>query len=148
MSRPMAEVTCPQCQTRQEIDPDADGLPVHRVRRYVELRPVHRLRRAVPHAAGHAGVDLPELRHAAREEPPRDLACGHPAAAPSWAAIAALGPVVFLGAIARGRRRRARRTPSSPSSASPIADPPTRSAGISVDVQVLRVDALGERSTR
>ena len=25
MSRPMAEVTCPQCQTRQEIDPDADG---------------------------------------------------------------------------------------------------------------------------
>ena len=25
MSRPMAEVTCPQCQTRQEVDPDADG---------------------------------------------------------------------------------------------------------------------------
>jgi len=25
MSRPMAEVTCPQCRTRQEIDPDADG---------------------------------------------------------------------------------------------------------------------------
>ena len=25
MSRPMAQVTCPQCQTRQEIDPDAEG---------------------------------------------------------------------------------------------------------------------------
>ena len=25
MSRPMAEVTCPQCRTRQEIDPDVDG---------------------------------------------------------------------------------------------------------------------------
>ena len=45
MSRPMAQVTCPQCQTRQEIDADADGYRCIVVRGHLELRAVHGLQR-------------------------------------------------------------------------------------------------------
>ena len=47
---------------------------MHRLRRHVGLRAVHRVRRAVPHEARHAGVDVSELRDAARAESPQKAA--------------------------------------------------------------------------
>jgi ssDNA-binding Zn-finger/Zn-ribbon topoisomerase 1 len=140
MSRPMAEVTCPQCQTRQEIDPDADGYRCivcagtwSFVRctvcseRY-HTRPGTRAwtcpNCGTPHGRNRRGISRPGV--------PVPLLVG---------AILAIGAVVALAQVLGGDDDA---SPSpSPSSPSAIADPFRQVCLDLVDVQVLRVGALG-----
>jgi hypothetical protein len=136
----MAEVTCPQCQTRQEIDPDADGYRCvvcaatwGFVRctvcgeRY-HTRPGTRAwtcpNCGTPHGRNRrgisrAGVSLPLL----------------------LGAILVIGAVVALVLTLGGDDATPRPTPSSPSSS---VDPFRKVCRDLVDVQLLRVDALGK----
>jgi len=127
----MAQVTCPQCQTRQEIDPDADGyrcLVCAGTWSFVRCtvcgerfhtRPGTRAwtcpNCGTPHGRNRRGISrvgipLPIL----------------------------VGGIVVLGSDDDGPTR------SSPTSASPIADPANKVCRDLVEVQVLRVDALGD----
>lgn len=139
MSRLMAEVTCPQCQTRQEIDPDADGYRCivcagtwSFVRctvcseRY-HTRPGTRAwtcpNCGTPHGRNRRGIS--------RVGVPLPILLG---------AILAIGAVIALSQWLGGDGV----TPSpSPSSPSAIADPFRQVCRDLVDVQVFRVQALG-----
>jgi hypothetical protein len=136
----MAEVTCPQCRTRQEIDPDADGYRCivcagtwTFVRctvcgeRY-HARPGARAwtcpNCGTPHGRNRRGISTTGV--------PLPLLAG---------AILAIGAVVVL-ALALGDDDGAPRS-LSPSSPSAVADPFRRVCRRLVDLQQFRVDALG-----
>ena len=134
----MAEVTCPQCQTRQEIDPDADGYRCivcaatwGFVRctvcgeRY-HTRPGTRAwtcpNCGTPHGRNRRGIS--------RVGVPLPLLLG---------AIIALGAVVALALTLSGDDV----TPSPTPSPSSGGDPLKKVCRDLVDVQLLREDALG-----
>jgi ssDNA-binding Zn-finger/Zn-ribbon topoisomerase 1 len=136
----MAEVTCPQCQTRQEIDPDADGYRCivcaatwGFVRctvcgeRY-HTRPGTRAwtcpNCGTPHGRNRRGIS--------RVGVPLPLLVG---------AIIVIGAVVAL-ALALGGDDGAPPSPK-PSSPSSSVDPFRKVCRDLVDVQLLREDALG-----
>jgi ssDNA-binding Zn-finger/Zn-ribbon topoisomerase 1 len=136
----MAEVTCPQCQTRQEIDPDADGYRCivcaatwGFVRctvcgeRY-HTRPGTRAwtcpNCGTPHGRNRRGIS--------RVGVPLPLLVG---------AIIVIGAVVAL-ALALGGDNGAPPSPT-PSSPSSSVDPFRKVCRDLVDVQLLREDALG-----
>lgn len=137
----MAEVTCPQCQTRQEIDPDADGYRCvvcagtwSFVRCTVcgerfHTRPGTRAwtcpNCGTPHGRNRRGIS--------RVGVPLPVLLG---------GILAIGAAAFLLTRALGSDDGGARTPS-PSSPSPIADPANKVCRDLVDVQVLRANALG-----
>jgi ssDNA-binding Zn-finger/Zn-ribbon topoisomerase 1 len=141
MSRSMAEVTCPQCQTRQEIDPDADGYrcvacagtwsfvrctvcgerfhtrPGTRAWTCPSCGTPHgRTRRGI----SRAGIPLPIL----------------------LGAILAIGGAAFLLTRSLGSDGAGSVSPS-PSSPTPVADPAAKVCRDLVDVQLLRTEALG-----
>jgi len=136
----MAEVTCPQCQTRQEIEPDADGYRcivcaatwgfvrcTVCAERY-HTRPGTRAwtcpNCGTPHGRNRRGIS--------RVGVPVPLLVG---------AILAIGAVVALALTLGGDDGAAPNpTPSSPST---IADPFRQVCRDLVDVQVFRVEALG-----
>ena len=142
MSRPMAQVTCPQCQTRQEIDPDAEGyrcLVCAGTWSFVRCtvcserfhtRPGTRAwtcqNCGTPHGRNRRGISRVGI--------PLPILLG---------GIVVLGLVLFLLMQSLGSDD-AGPTTSSPTSASPIADPANKVCRDLVDVQVLRVDALGD----
>jgi ssDNA-binding Zn-finger/Zn-ribbon topoisomerase 1 len=139
----MAQVTCPQCHTRQEIDPDAEGYRCivcagtwSFVRCTVcgerfHTRPGTRAWTCpscgTPHGRNRRGISRVGI--------PLPLLLG---------GLAVLGLVVFLLLRSLGSDDGGPTTPSSPSSASPIADPADKVCDDLGDVQVLRVPALGE----
>jgi hypothetical protein len=142
MSRPMAQVTCPQCQTRQEIDPDAEGYRCmvcagtwSFVRCTVCSERFHTRPGArawtcpncgTPHGRNRRGISRVGI--------PLPILLG---------GILVLGLVVFL--LVRSLGSEDAGPPSrSPSSPSPIADPASKVCDDLGDVQVLRVSALGE----
>jgi ssDNA-binding Zn-finger/Zn-ribbon topoisomerase 1 len=135
----MAQVTCPQCQTRQEIDPDADGYRCvvcagtwSFVRctvcseRY-HTRPGTRAwtcpNCGTPHGRNRRGISR----------------VGSPLL-PLVGAILAIGAVIALAQVLGGGDGASSPSPSSPS---PIADPFRQVCRDLVDVQVFRVNALG-----
>jgi hypothetical protein len=136
----MAQITCPQCQTRQEIDPDADGYRCivcagtwSFVRCTVCSERFHTRPGArawtcpncgTPHGRNRrgissAGFSLPIL----------------------VGSILAIGAVIALAQVLGGDDA-ATPTPSS-STPSAIAEPAMKVCRDLVDVQLLRVDALG-----
>src|SRR5688572_1309024 len=137
----MAEITCPQCQTRQEIDADADGYRCivcagtwSFVRCTVcgerfHTRPGTRAwtcpNCGTPHGRTRRGISRAGL-------PLPLLIVG---------AIVGIGTVIFL-AQALGAEDAPPPSPT-PSSPSPIGDPAAKVCRDLVDVQLLRVDALG-----
>lgn len=138
----MAQVTCPQCQTRQEIDADAEGYRClvcagtwHFVRctvcgeRY-HTRPGVRAwtcpNCGTPHGRDRRGVS--------RVGAPLPVLIG---------AIVVLGMAGYLLTTSLGSDDTASPTPT-PSSPSPIDDPSNQVCRDLVSVQVLRVGALGE----
>jgi len=139
----MAQVTCPQCQTRQEIDPDAEGYRCivcagtwSFVRCTVcgerfHTRPGTRAwtcpNCGTPHGRNRRGISRVGI--------PLPILLG---------GIVVLGLVVFLLMRSLGSDDGGPTTPSSPSSAPPIADPANQVCNDLGDVQVLRVSALGE----
>jgi hypothetical protein len=139
MSRPMAEVTCPQCRTRQEIDPDVDGYRCivcaatwGFVRctvcgeRY-HTRPGTRAwtcpNCGTPHGRNRRGIS--------RVGAPLPLLIG---------AVIAIGAVVALALTLGGGDDG---VPSRTPSPSANADPLRKVCRDLVDVQLLREDALG-----
>jgi ssDNA-binding Zn-finger/Zn-ribbon topoisomerase 1 len=140
MSRPMAQVTCPQCQTRQEIDPDSDGyrcLVCAGTWSFVRCtvcserfhtRPGTRAwtcpNCGTPHGRNRRGISRPGL--------PVPILVG---------AILAIGSVIALAQVLGGDDAVSPSPTSSPTS--PIADPATKVCRDLVEVQLLRVDALG-----
>jgi ssDNA-binding Zn-finger/Zn-ribbon topoisomerase 1 len=141
MSRPMAQVTCPQCQTRQEIDPDAEGYRCivcagtwSFVRCTVcgerfHTRPGTRAwtcpNCGTPHGRNRRGISRVGI--------PLPVLIG---------GLAVLGLVVFL--LVRSLGSEDAGPTRFPSSASPIADPADKVCGDLGAVQVLRVEALGD----
>jgi ssDNA-binding Zn-finger/Zn-ribbon topoisomerase 1 len=140
MSRPMAPITCPQCQTRQEIDPDADGYRCivcagtwSFVRCTVcsgrfHTRPGTRAW-TCPNCGTPHGRDRRGISRAGFSLP---ILVG---------SILAIGAVIALAQVLGGDDA-ATPTPSSPSP-SAIAEPAMKVCRDLVDVQLLRVDALG-----
>ena len=137
----MAEVTCPQCHTRQELEPDADGYRCVACagtwsfvrctvcgERY-HTRPGTRAwtcpNCGTPHGRNRRGISRVGI--------PLPILLG---------GILAIGAAAFLVARAFGSDDGGARTPS-PSAPSPIADPANKVCRDLVDVQVLRVGALG-----
>jgi ssDNA-binding Zn-finger/Zn-ribbon topoisomerase 1 len=141
MSRSMAEVTCPQCQTRQEIDPDADGYRCVAcagtwsfVRCTVcgerfHTRPGTRAwtcpNCGTPHGRTRRGISRAGI--------PLPILLG---------AILAIGGAAFLLTQALGSDGTGSGSPS-PSSPTPVADPASKVCRDLVDVQLLRTEALG-----
>ena len=139
----MAQVTCPQCQTRQEIDPDAEGYQCivcagtwSFVRCTVcgerfHTRPGTRAwtcpNCGTPHGRNRRGISRVGI--------PLPILVG---------GLAVLGLIVFFLVRSLGSDDGGPTTPSSPSSASPITDPANKVCGDLGAVQVLRVDALGD----
>ena len=137
----MAQVTCPQCQTRQEIDPDAEGYRCivcagtwSFVRCTVcgerfHTRPGTRAwtcpNCGTPHGRNRRGISRVGI--------PLPILIG---------GLAVLGLIVFL--LVRSLGPDDAGPTRSPSSASPIADPADKVCGDLGAVQVLRVDALGD----
>jgi hypothetical protein len=135
----MAEVTCPQCRTRQEVDPDADGyrcivcagtwsfVGCSVCSERYHARPGTRAwtcpNCGTPHGRNRRGISNAGV--------PVPLVVG---------AILSIGAVVLL-ALTLGDDDAAR-SPS-PSSPSVIADPFRQVCRDLVNVQLLRVDALG-----
>lgn len=140
MSRPMAQVTCPQCRTRQEIAPDSDGyrcLVCAGTWSFVRCtvcserfhtRPGTRAwtcpNCGTPHGRNRRGISRPGF--------PVPILVG---------AILAIGSVIALAQVLGGDAAVSPSPTSSPTS--PIADPATKVCRDLVDVQLLRVDALG-----
>jgi ssDNA-binding Zn-finger/Zn-ribbon topoisomerase 1 len=139
----MSQVTCPQCQTRQEIDPDAEGYQCivcagtwSFVRCTVcgerfHTRPGTRAwtcpNCGTPHGRNRRGISRVGI--------PLPILLG---------GLAVLGLLVFFLVRSLGSDDGGPTTPSSPSSASPITDPANKVCGDLGAVQVLRVDALGD----
>jgi ssDNA-binding Zn-finger/Zn-ribbon topoisomerase 1 len=137
----MAEVTCPQCQTRQEIDPDADGYRCVAcagtwsfVRCTVcgerfHTRPGTRAwtcpNCGTPHGRTRRGISRAGI--------PLPILLG---------AILAIGGAAFLLTQALGSDGTGSVSPS-PSSPTPVADPSSKVCRDLVDVQLLRTEALG-----
>jgi hypothetical protein len=136
----MAEVTCPQCRTRQEIDPDADGyrcIVCAATWSFVRCTVCSERYHARPGTRAWTCPDCGtphgrDRRGISRAGLPLPLLVG---------AIVAIGAVVVL-ALALGDDDGAARSPS-PSTPSVIADPFRQVCRDLVDVQVFRVDALG-----
>jgi hypothetical protein len=140
----MAEVTCPQCHTRQEIDEGAAGyrcLVCAGTWRFVgctvcgeryHTRPGTRAWTCpscgTPHGRKRRGIPRVSL-----PLPLPLLLVG---------AIVAIGSTVFLVQALGADDVAPTRTPT-PSSPSPIGDPANKVCRDLVDVQLLRVDALG-----
>jgi ssDNA-binding Zn-finger/Zn-ribbon topoisomerase 1 len=138
----MAEVTCPQCHTRQEIDPDAEGYRClvcaatwHFVRCTVCSERYHTRPGArawtcpncgTPHGRNRRGVS--------RVGAPLPILIG---------GVLVIGVVAFLLVRSLASDDAGPTTPT-PTSASPIADPADKVCGDLGAVQVLRVDALGD----
>ncbi len=137
----MAQVTCPQCQTRQEIDPDADGYRCivcagtwSFVRCTVcnerfHTRPGTRAwtcpNCGTPHGRNRRGISRPGV--------PVPILAG---------AVLAIGAVIALAQVFGGDDAVSPSPTSSPTS--PIADPAMKVCRDLVDdVQLLRVEALG-----
>ena len=137
----MGEVTCPQCQTRQEIEADADGYRCivcagtwSFVRCTVcgerfHTRPGTRAwtcpNCGTPHGRNRRGISSAGI--------PMPLLVG---------GIVAIVAAVLILTQAVGGDDGATSSPT-PSSPSPIADPANKVCRDLVDVQLLRVDALG-----
>ena len=136
----MAQVTCPQCQTRQEIDPDADGYRCivcagtwSFVRctvcgeRY-HTRPGTRAwtcpNCGTPHGRNRRGISGVNA--------PLPILVG---------AVLAIGAIIALAQLL-GDDEAAPPSPS-PSQPAPVADPAMKVCRDLVDVQLLRVNALG-----
>jgi ssDNA-binding Zn-finger/Zn-ribbon topoisomerase 1 len=138
----MAEVTCPQCQTRQEIDAEADGyrcivcagtwsfVRCTACGERFHTRPGTRAwtcpNCGTPHGRNRRGTSRVGL-------PLPLLIVG---------AIVGIGTVIFLVQALGAEDAAPNRTPT-PTSTSPIADPANKVCRDLVDVQLLRVDALG-----
>jgi ssDNA-binding Zn-finger/Zn-ribbon topoisomerase 1 len=137
----MPDVTCPQCHTRQEIDADADGYRCivcagtwSFVRCTVcgerfHTRPGTRAwtcpNCGTPHGRNRRGISRPGI--------PLPLLVG--------ASVAlVVAAVILVQALGGDDGPATRPTPSSPA---PIADPANKVCRDLVDVQLLRVDALG-----
>jgi endogenous inhibitor of DNA gyrase (YacG/DUF329 family) len=139
MSRLMAQVTCPQCRTRQEIDPDADGyrcIVCAGTWSFVRCTVCHERYHTrpgtrawtcpncgTPHERNRRGISRPGS--------PVPILIG---------AMLAIGAVIGLAQVLGDDTVSPSPTPSSPS---PIADPALKVCRDLVDVQLLRVDALG-----
>jgi hypothetical protein len=135
----MAEVTCPQCQTRQEIDPDADGYRCivcaatwgfvrctvcgERYHTRLGTRAWTCPNCGTPHGRDRRGIS--------RVGVPLPLLLG---------AVIAIGAVVALALTLGGDDRAAPSPTPSPSS---NVDPLRKVCRDLVDVQLLREDALG-----
>ena len=142
MSRLMAPVTCPQCQTRQEIDPDAEGYRClvcaatwNFVRCTVCSERYHTRPGArawtcpncgTPHGRNRRGVS--------RVGAPLPILIG---------GVVVIGAIAFFLIRSLGSETPGPTTPT-PTSASPIADPANKVCGDLGAVQVLRDDALGD----
>jgi ssDNA-binding Zn-finger/Zn-ribbon topoisomerase 1 len=140
MSRLMAQVTCPQCQTRQEIEPDADGYRCivcaatwSFVRCTVcserfHTRPGTRAwtcpNCGTPHGRNRRGISGVNA--------PLPILVG---------AVLAIGAIIALAQLLVGDE--AAPPSPSPSPRAPVADPAMKVCRDLVDVQLLRVDALG-----
>jgi hypothetical protein len=137
----MAEVTCPQCQTRQEIDPDADGyrcLVCAGTWSFVRCtvcgeryhtRPGTRAwtcaNCGTPHGRNRRGISRVGI--------PLPILLG---------GVLAIAAGAFLLTQAIGSDDVGPTTPT-PTSASPIADPANEVCKDIGEVQVFRVEALG-----
>jgi len=142
MSRLMAEVTCPQCRTRQDIDPDAEGYRClvcaatwNFVRCTVCSERYHTRPGArawtcpncgTPHGRNRRGVS--------RVGAPLPILIG---------GVVVIGAIAFFLIRSLGSETPGPTTPT-PTSASPIADPANKVCGDLGAVQVLRDDALGD----
>jgi ssDNA-binding Zn-finger/Zn-ribbon topoisomerase 1 len=138
----MAQVTCPQCHTRQEIDPDAEGYRClvcagtwHFVRCTVCSERYHTRPGArawtcpncgTPHGRNRRGIS--------RVGAPIPILIG---------GLVAIGVIAFFLIRSLGSEDAGPTTPT-PTSASPITDPANKVCGDLGAVQVLRVDALGD----
>jgi hypothetical protein len=139
----MAEVTCPQCETRQEIDADADGYQCivcagtwSFVRCTVcggrfHTRPGTRAWTCptcgTPHGRNRRGISRTGLSV--------PLLVG---------ALLLVGAIVAVALALGGDDAAA--PPASPSTAAPVEDPAEQVCTDLVDVQLFRVDALGRAS--
>jgi ssDNA-binding Zn-finger/Zn-ribbon topoisomerase 1 len=140
----MAEVTCPQCRTRKEIDPDADGyrcLVCAGTWSFVRCtvcgeryhtRPGTRAwtcpNCGTPHGRSRRGISRTGLSV--------PLMLG--------AIVAVVALVALAQALGGGDDASTSPSPSSPSA---IANPLNKVCRDLVDVQLLRVDALGRAAT-
>jgi ssDNA-binding Zn-finger/Zn-ribbon topoisomerase 1 len=139
----MAQVTCPQCHTRQEIDPDAEGYRClvcagtwNFVRCTVCSQRYHTRPGArawtcpncgTPHGRNRRGVS--------RVGAPLPILIG---------GLVAIGVIAFFLIRSLGSDATGPTTTPTPTSASPITDPANAVCGDLGAVQVLRVDALGD----
>ena len=139
----MAQVTCPQCHTRQEIDPDAEGYRClvcagmwNFVRCTVCSERYHTRPGArawtcpncgTPHGRNRRGVS--------RVGAPLPILIG---------GLVAIGLIAFFLIRSLGSEDADPPTTPTPTSASPITDPANEVCGDLGAVQVLRVDALGD----
>jgi ssDNA-binding Zn-finger/Zn-ribbon topoisomerase 1 len=139
----MAQVTCPQCHTRQEIDPDAEGYRClvcagtwNFVRCTVCSQRYHTRPGArawtcpncgTPHGRNRRGVS--------RVGAPLPILIG---------GLVAIGVIAFFLIGSLGSDATGPTTTPTPTSASPITDPANAVCGDLGAVQVLRVDALGD----
>ncbi len=138
----MAEVTCPQCQTRQEIAADADGYRCivcagtwSFVRCTVCGERFHTRPGTRAWTCPNCGTPHGRNRRGASR-------VGLPLPLVIVGAVIAIGTVIFLVQALGADDAAPARTPT-PSSPSPIADPADKVCRDLVDVQLLRVDALG-----
>ena len=137
----MAEVTCPQCQTRQEIDADSDGYRCivcagtwSFVRCTVCGERFHTRPGTRAWTCPHCGTPHGRTRRGTSR-------VGLPLPLLIVGAIVGIGTVIFLAqALGADDVPTPSPTPSSPSS---IADPFRQVCRDLVDVQVFRVEALG-----
>jgi ssDNA-binding Zn-finger/Zn-ribbon topoisomerase 1 len=139
----MAQVTCPQCHTRQEIDPDAEGYRClvcagtwNFVRCTVCSERYHTRPGArawicpncgTPHGRNRRGVS--------RVGAPLPILIG---------GLVAIGVIAFFLIRSLGSEDADPPTTPTPTSPSPITDPANEVCGDLGAVQVLRVDALGD----
>jgi ssDNA-binding Zn-finger/Zn-ribbon topoisomerase 1 len=139
----MAQVTCPQCHTRQEVDPDAEGYRClvcagtwNFVRCTVCSERYHTRPGArawtcpncgTPHGRNRRGVS--------RVGAPLPILIG---------GLVAIGVIAFFLIRSLGSEDADPPTIPTPTSASPITDPADEVCGHLGAVQVLRVDALGD----
>jgi ssDNA-binding Zn-finger/Zn-ribbon topoisomerase 1 len=143
MSRPMAEVTCPQCRTRQEIDPDAEGYRClvcaatwNFVRCTVCAERFHTRPGARAWTCPNCGTPHGRTRRGvSRVGAPLPFLIG---------GVVLTGVVAFFLVRSLGSDDGGSTRSPTPSSPSPITDPANKVCGDLGAVQVLRVGALDE----